>query len=370
MIPISKPYIGEAEKQAVLEVLESGMLVQGSRTIKLEEKFAAICGTQYAIATSSGTTALHVALLAQGIEPGDEVITTPFTFIASVNAILYVGAKPVFVDIEADTFNINPLLIQAAINSKTKAILLVHLYGYPCNMDAIMGIADKHGLLVIEDACQAVGARYKAGSTLPKPVGSFGTGCFSLYATKNIMAGEGGMITTDDELLAQRCRMIRNHGMQRRYYHDMLGFNFRISDIHSAIGLVQVERLAEFTAKRRANAAYLNENIKSVITPQVKEGYEHVWHQYTIQVDGNRSRDAAVKKLNDAGVGTGIFYPIPAYRQAHLIEAGYGEAAYGKAGNGPFPITDSVVNQVISLPVHPQVSQADLDLIVKEVNKL
>jgi dTDP-4-amino-4,6-dideoxygalactose transaminase len=338
------------------------MLVQGSRTIKLEEKFTAICGTQFAIATSSGTTALHVALLAQGIEPGDEVITTPFTFMASVNAILYVGARPVFVDIEADTFNINPQLIEAAITSKTKAILLVHLYGYPCNMDAILGIANKHGLLVIEDACQAVGARYKG-----KPVGSFGTGCFSLYATKNIMAGEGGMITTDDELIAQRCRMIRNHGMQRRYYHDMLGFNFRISDIHSAIGLVQVERLGEFTAKRRANATYLNQHIKSVITPQVKEGFEHVWHQYTIQVDGNRSRDAAVKQLNDAGVGTGIFYPIPAYRQAHLIEAGYGEASYDPLS---FPVTECMVNKVISLPVHPQVSQADLDLIVKEVNKL
>jgi len=357
MIPISKPFIGDAEKQAVLEVLESGMLVQGSRTAKLEEKFAAICSTQHAIATSCGTTALHVALLAHGIETGDEVITTPFTFMASVNAIFYVGAKPVFVDIEEDTFNINPELIEAAITKKTRAILPVHLYGYPCNMDAILSIADKYGLLVIEDACQAVGARYKG-----KAVGSFGTGCFSLYATKNIMAGEGGMITTNDEALAQRCRMIRNHGMQRRYYHEIIGYNFRTSDLHSAIGLAQVDRLAEFTQKRRENAAYLNAHITSVKTPKVREGYEHVWHQYTIRIDKSRNRDSAMKQLNDAGVGTGIFYPIPAYRQAHLIEAGYGDVS--------LPVTECLVDEVISLPVHPQLTQADLETIVTEVNKL
>jgi dTDP-4-amino-4,6-dideoxygalactose transaminase len=357
MIAISKPYIGEAEKQAVLEVLESGMLVQGPRTAKLEERFAATCGTRHAIATTSGTTALHVALLAHGIEPGDEVITTPFTFMASVNAILFLGARPVFVDIEDDTFNINPQLIEKAITPKTKAILPVHLYGYPCNMGAVMSIAEEHGLVVIEDACQAVGARYQG-----KVVGSFGTGCFSLYATKNIMAGEGGIITTNDDALAQRCRMIRNHGMQRRYYHEMLGYNFRMTDLHAAIGLVQVGRLEEFTEKRKANAAYLNKHITSVRTPQVKEGYEHVWHQYTIRVDGARNRDAAMKQLNDAGVGTGIFYPFPAYRQTHLIEAGYSDLS--------LPVTECVVNEVISLPVHPQVNQADLETIVAEVNKL
>lgn len=357
MIPISKPFIGDTEKQAVLEVLESGMLVQGPRTAKLEEKFAAICGTQHAIATSCGTTALHVALLAHGIKTGDEVITTPFTFMASVNAIFYVGARPVFLDIEEDTFNINPELIEAAITKKTRAILPVHLYGYPCNMDAILSIADKYGLLVIEDACQAVGARYKG-----KAVGSFGTGCFSLYATKNIMAGEGGMITTEDEALAQQCRMIRNHGMQRRYYHEILGYNFRTSDLHSAIGLAQVDRLAEFTKKRRENAAYLNAHITSVKTPKVREGYEHVWHQYTIRVEKSRNRDSAMKQLNDAGVGTGIFYPIPAYRQAHLIEAGYGDVS--------LPVTECIVDEVISLPVHPQLTQADLETIVTEVNKL
>jgi perosamine synthetase len=357
MIPISKPFIGEAEKRAVLEVLESGMLVQGPRTARLEEKFAEVCGTKHAIATSCGTTALHVALLAHGIGRGDEVITTPFTFMASVNSILYVGAKPVFVDIEEDTFNINPSLIESVITPRTKAILPVHLYGYACDMDAIMSIANRHGLIVIEDACQAVGATYKG-----KPVGGFGTGCFSLYATKNIMSGEGGMITTDDEMLAKRCRMIRNHGMERRYYHDMLGYNFRLSDLHAAIGLVQIERLAEFTEKRRANAAYLNAHISSVITPKISVGYEPVWHQYTVRIDRGRNRDAAVKQLNDAGIGTGIFYPVPAYRQAHLVEIGY--------GNLFLPVTERMASEVISLPVHPQVSQSDLGTIVSEVNKL
>ena len=356
-IPISKPFIGEAEKQAVLEVLESGMLVQGARTARLEEKFTAVCDTQYAVATSSGTTALHIALLAHQIGPGDEVITTPFTFMASANAILYVGAKPVFVDIELDSFNINPDLIEAAVTPRTKAILPVHLFGYPCNMNAIMKIAREHNLLVIEDACQAIGAKFNG-----KPVGSFGTGCFSLYATKNVMAGEGGMITTSNETISSSCRMIRNHGMQRRYYHDMLGYNFRTSDLHAAIGLAQMERLQEFTEARKTNAAFLSTHLTSVATPQVRPGYEHVWHQYTIRVDGGRDRDAAVKLLNDAGIGTGIFYPVPAYQQAHLAAAGYGDLH--------LPVTERVVREVISLPVHPQLSQADLETIVTFVNQI
>jgi perosamine synthetase len=281
MIPVSKPYIGEAEKQAVMEVLDSGMLAQGPRTAKFEERFAQACGVKHAVATSSGTTALHIALLAHGIGEGDEVITTPFTFIASANSILFTGAKPVFVDIQPDTFNLDPGLIERAITPKTKAIMPVHLYGYVCDMDALQAIADKHGLIIIEDACQAVGASYK-----DKKAGSFGTGCFSLYATKNVMSGEGGMITTNDDAIAEQCQLLRSHGMKRRYYHDMLGFNFRMTDLCAAIGLVQLDRLEDFTAKRRANAAYLNSKINSVITPRVKENYGHVWHQYTVRVDG------------------------------------------------------------------------------------
>src|SRR5512136_682352 len=310
MIPISKPFIGEAEKKAVMEVLDSGMLAQGPRTARLEERFAQLCGVKHAIATTSGTTALHTALLANGLGPGDEVITTPFTFIASVNTILFAGARPVFVDIDEATFNIDPALIERAITPRTKAIMPVHLYGYVCDMDALQAIADRHGLKIIEDACQAVGATYRG-----RAAGSIGTGCFSLYATKNVMAGEGGMITTSDDAVAEKCRMLRNHGMKRRYYHDMLGFNFRMTDLCAAIGLAQMERLEDFTARRRANAAYFNSKIESVITPTVRDGYSHVWHQYTIRVDGGRDRDAAVRQLNDAGIGTGIFYPVPAHRQ-------------------------------------------------------
>ena len=356
MIPIAKPYIGTREKELVMEVLDSGMLVQGPKVAALETAFAEVCNVKHAIATTSGTTALHIALLAHGIGEGDEVITTPFTFIASANSILFTGAKPVFVDIDIDTFNIDPKLIEAAITPRTKAILPVHLYGYMCDMKEIMDIAEKHNLIVIEDACQAVGASYQG-----KKSGSFGTGTFSLYATKNVMSGEGGMITTDDDEIARRCKLLRSHGMKVRYYHDMLGYNYRMSDLLAAIGVAQMERLEEFNAIRKANAKFLSENIKSVIIPKVKPGYDHVWHQYTIRIDGNRDRDAAVKQLNDAGIGTGIFYPVPVHQQVYMREI---------IGDNQFPVSEKLAKQVISLPVHPQVGQADLEKIVEEVNKL
>lgn len=362
MIPISKPYIGDAEKQAVLEVLESGMLVQGPRTAMLEERFAALCGTQYAVATSSGTTALHLALLANGVGPGDEVITTPFTFVASANTIIYAGAKPVFVDIDPETYNINPALIEAAITPRTKAIMPVHLYGYPCDMDAILAIAERHGLALIEDAAQAVGADYNG-----RMAGSFGTGCFSLYATKNIHSGEGGIITTNDDTIATQCRLLRAHGMPRRYYHEILGYNFRLSDLHAAIGLAQMDRVEEFTARRRANAAYLSKHITRVQTPKVRPGYGHVWHQYTVRVgnaatDDGGVREAAVQQLAAAGVGTGIFYPIPANQQKHMLDMGLGGEA--------MPVAEQLSKEVISLPVHPLLSQTDLETIVAAVNAL
>jgi dTDP-4-amino-4,6-dideoxygalactose transaminase len=283
------------------------------------------------------------------------VITTPFTFIASINSILHVGARAVLVDIDEETFNINPDMIEAAVTPRTRAIMPVHLYGYVCDMDPLLEIAARHGLAIIEDAAQAVGASYKG-----RMAGSFGTACFSLYATKNVMSGEGGMITTDDDTIAERTRMIRSHGMKRRYYHDMMGYNFRLSDLHAAIGVAQMDRFEEFTARRRANAAYLSSRLESVRTPQVKDGYEHVWHQYTVRVAGDR--DAAAQQLNQAGVGTGIFYPVPAHKQTHLQELGYGELS--------LPVAEKVSREVLSLPVHPLLSQTDLETIVREVNRL
>ena len=356
MIAISQPFIGPEEKENVLEVLESGYIVQGPRTAELERRFAEVCGTHHAIATASGTTALHIALLAHGIGPGDEVITTPFTFIASANSILFTGATPIFADIEEESFNIDPAQVERAITPRTKAILPVHLYGQPCDMNELQALADAHGLAIIEDACQAVGATYSG-----RPVGSFGTGAFSLYATKNIMAAEGGMITTDDDEIAGRARLLRNHGMERRYHYEMMGFNFRMTDINAAIGLAQIERLPEWTARRRENARRLNDGLTAVVTPQVREGRDHVWHQYTVRVDGGRDRDAAVAQLNEAGVGTGIFYPIPAHCHDYMRRI---------VGELSLPVAERLAEEVISLPVHPQLSEEDLETIIAEVNRL
>lgn len=360
-IPVSKPFIGEEEKRAVLEVMDSGMIVQGPRTAKLEEDFAKVVGTKFAVATSSGTTALHIALLANGIGPGDEVITSPFTFIASVNSIVYAGATPVFADIDERTFNISPEAIEKAITPKTKAIMPVHIYGQSCDMDAICAIAKKHNLILLEDCAQSIGASYKK-----KMTGSFGTGSFSLYATKNVMSGEGGMITTDDEKVAELAKTLRQHGMRRRYYHDIVGFNFRMTDLHAAIGIVQLGRLGDFTEKRRKNAAYLNANLKRVKTPftDTDKGADHVWHQYTVRLEGATAeeRDRAVAKLNEVGVGCGVFYPVPANKQKHLQDLGLGSANV--------PVAERLSNEVFSLPVHPQLSQSDLEIIVREVNAL
>lgn len=356
MIPIAKPLIGDAEKRAVLEVLESGRLVQGSWVARLEKMFAQLCNTGHAIAVSSGTEALHIALLAHGIGPGDEVITTPFTFIASVNSIIYTGARPVLVDVEAETFNINPELVRQAVTLRTKAILPVHLFGYPCDMDELMTAAWPYELLIIEDCAQSIGATYRG-----KPTGSFGTGCFSLYATKNVTSVEGGIITTNNDAIAEHARLIRNHGMRYRYQHELLGFNSRMSDVHAAIGVVQMGRLDEFTAKRRANAAFLSANLKTVITPQIKGDRRHVWHQYTIRLDRGRDRDAAVRQLNKAGIGTGIFYPTPAHKERHIRKI---------VGDLHLPVAECLAREVISLPIHPSLTQEDLETIVTEVNKL
>lgn len=356
MIPISKPDISDLEKAAVMEVMDSGMIVMGPKTLSFEAEFAELCGVKHAIAVSSGTTALHLALLAHQIGPGDEVITTAFTFAATVNAILFVGARPVFADIDEHTFNIKSSDVEALITPRTKAIIPVHLYGHLCDMDELLDISSRYKIPIIEDACQAVSASYNN-----RLAGSFGTAAFSFYATKNLMCGEGGMITTNDDEIADNCRMLRSHGMRRRYYHEMLGFNFRMTDMEAAIGLAQLKRLPDFVARRAFNAAYLSAKIESVETPQVKSGHIHAWHQYTVRINHGRNRDEAVKQLNEAGVGTGIFYPVPLHLQPHVRKV---------VGSVSLPMTEQMANEVFSLPIHTQLTRDDLETIVQEVNKL
>ena len=353
---MSRPWIGPEEEAAVIEVLRSGMLAQGPRVAAFEDAFAHLIGVRHAIATSSGTTALHVALIAHGIGPGDEVITSPFTFIASVNAILFTGATPVFADIDEPSFNIDPTEIERVVTKRTRALMPVHLYGQPCDMNEICAIAKEHGLAIVEDAAQAVGATYQG-----RPVGSFGTGVFSLYATKNVMTGEGGVITTDDDAIADQARLLRNHGMRARYEYEMLGYNFRMTDLQAAIGLAQLNRLPEATRRRQSNADFLTSRLKGVVTPAVKPGREHVWHQYTVRLPSRVPRDTALRDLQAAGIGTGIFYPKGAHRFDHVAKA---------VPVPELPVTDHAAQSVISLPVHPQLSRMDLELIAAAANSL
>ena len=354
MIPISKPIIGPEEKEAVIAVLESGQLAQGPRVQEFERQFAAFCGVEHAVATSSGTAALLTALLAHQIGFGAEVITTPFTFIASANSILFTGARPVFVDIDKESYNIDPEHIAEKISPRTRAIMPVHLYGYPCDMDAIMDIANEHGLAIIEDACQAHGATIGA-----RKVGSYGTGCFSFYPSKNMTTAEGGMITTDDEEIAERARLIRNHGQSRPYHHEAPGYNFRMTELQAALGLVQLQKLPEWTQKRRENASHLSQRLTNVVTPKVREGYGHVFHQYTVRVGGDR--DGALEALERAGIGARVYYPLPVHQQPLYQQLGFKDT---------LPIAERMSREVLSLPVHPALTQQDLDKIVSEVSKL
>jgi perosamine synthetase len=356
MISIAKPIIGQEEQNAILEVIASGQLVQGPKVREFEARFAELCGVEHAVATSSGTTALHIAMLAHQIGPGDEVITSPFSFIASANCALFVGARPVFADIEPDYFTVDPAKVEERITKNTRAIIPVHLYGQSCDMDPIVEIAQKHNLAIIEDACQAHGAAYKGW-----PIGSFGTACYSLYATKNITTIEGGMIVTNDTQIAEQARLIRNHGCPRTYEHVMLGYNMRLTDLCAAIGLVQLKKLKEWNSIRQANAAYLTENlskIKGVVTPKVREHAEHVFHQYTIRIP---DRDNAAQKLREKGIGVGIHYPTPIHKQPLYQQLGYSDS---------LPIAEAASREVLSLPVHQSLTKDDLDHIIQAVASL
>lgn len=360
MIPIAKPQIGKEEKQAVLKVLESGMLAQGLKVEEFEKKFAKYVGAKYAVAISSGTAALHLSLLAHGIGPDDEVITSPFSFIASSNCILYVGAKPVFVDIEPDYFCSDPNLIAEKITKKTKAIIPVDLYGHPCQIKGIKHLVFDKGVVVIEDACQAHGAEVGG-----RKVGSFATTCFSFYPTKNMTTGEGGMVTTNNRQVAEKVKLLREHGSKVRYYHDLLGYNFRMTDIAAAIGIEQLKKLEKFNRQRIRNADYLTRKLSGVsgiITPQVRKNCRYVFHQYTIRITSEfgKSRDEVVEVLKKNGIGFGIYYPLPIHQQRLYRKLGYRDH---------LPVAEKMSQEVLSLPIHPGVTKKDLDSIAAVFRK-
>ena len=352
MIPIARPIIEQEEREAVLRVLDSGQLAQGPTVQEFEGSFAAWLGTREAVAVSSGTAALMIALLAHNIGSGDEVITTPFSFIAAANAVLFVGARPVFADVSSDDYNIDPARIEAKITSRTKAIIPVHLYGHPCRMREIMDIGDRRGLVVIEDACQAHGAAISG-----RKVGTFGTACFSFYPSKNMTTGEGGMITTDDRRIAETARQLRNQGQTGCYTHELLGYNWRMTEVAAALGLAQLRRLEEFNRMRRANARHLSEGLRSVISPREREGWTHVYHQYTVLVP--EARDALKRHLYERGVDAEVYYPIPIHQQPLYRKLGYDQR---------LPVAERLSREVLSLPVHPALTQANLDTIVTAVN--
>ena len=353
MIPISRPLIGEEEKAAVIAALSSGQLAQGPRVREFEEKFAAWAGTKYAVATTSGTTALHVAMLAHGLGEGDEVITSSFSFIASANCALYVGARPVFADIEPQYFTLDPVEIEKRVTPRTKAIVVVHLFGQTCDMKAIANLAQKHNLFVVEDACQSHGAKFNG-----KIAGSWGTACYSFYPTKNMTTIEGGMLTTNDPKVAEQARLIREHGSPKRYLHERLGYNFRMTDPQAGVGVAQLQKLDGWNEQRQANAAYLTEKltgVAGVITPPIRDGGGHVFHQYTIRVS---DREAVIARLTQRGVGYGIYYPMAIHQQPLYQQLGYDDH---------LPNTEAACREVLSLPVHPSLSRADLDCIVDAV---
>lgn len=351
MIPAAKPLIGDEERAAVDRVMQSGMLAQGPEVAAFEAEFSALVDGRHSIAVNSGTSALHMAFLAAGIGPGDEVIVPSFSFAATANSVALAGAVPVFVDIELDYFSIDPAAVEAAITPRTRAIMPVHLYGHPANLVALKAIADKHGLLLFEDAAQA-----HAASVDGIPVGAWGiAGSFSFYPTKNMTSGEGGMITTGDAEVARQSRLLRNQGMEVRYANEIVGFNTRMTDIHAAIGRVQLTKLAGWTAQRQANAAFLSENISGVVTPPTAPGAVHVFHQYTVRVV-DLDRDKFAEALTARGVGNGVYYPAPIHRlPSFRLEL-------------DLPLTERAAAEVLSLPVHPALSQDELATIVEVVN--
>jgi dTDP-4-amino-4,6-dideoxygalactose transaminase len=351
LIPAAAPMIGDEERAAVDRVLRSGMVAQGPEVAGFEADFSRLVDGRRCVAVNSGTSALHMSFLAAGVGPGDEVIVPSFTFAATANSVALTGATPVFADIEPDHFCLDPRAVDSAVTPRTKAVMPVHLYGHPAAMPALTEVAERHGLLLFEDAAQAHSAQLDG-----RPVGTWGVAAsFSFYPTKNMTSGEGGMVTTADESIERMVRLLRNQGMERRYENEVVGFNTRMTDLHAAIGRVQLTKLADWTRRRQANARFLDENLEGVVVPPVADGAEHVYHQYTIRVPGH-DRDVFAKALAGEGVGSGVYYPIPNHRLP----------SFGLTLD--LPETERAAAEVLSLPVHPALTEQDLERVVLGVN--
>lgn len=354
LIPAAKPLIGLEERRAVDAVLEGGGLAQGPEVAAFEREFGDVLVAGASVtAVNSGTAALHLALVALGLGPGDEVIVPSFTFAATANAVRLVGAEPVFVDIDPLTYCVDPSAVRAAVTPATRAIMPVHLYGHPADMTAIARIAEEHELLVVEDAAQAHGARW-AGARVGS---SSDAAAFSLYPTKNMTAGEGGMVSTRDAAVDRMLRLLRDQGMEQRYANEVIGFNARMTDIHAAIGRVQLRKVLGWTAQRQANAAYFSRELDGVVTPTTDPRAEHVFHQYVVRVPSDRDGFAAALR-SEFGIGTGVYYPTPVHRLpsfAHDLD---------------LPETERAASEVLALPVYPTLTLSQLDRVVEAVNTL
>ncbi|WP_157005791.1 DegT/DnrJ/EryC1/StrS family aminotransferase [Agromyces laixinhei] len=363
MIPITVVEFGEDTERLVLEVLRSGNIAQGRLVKQFEDRFAAMLGVKHAIAVNNGTTSLVAALQVLDLQPGDEVVTSPFTFVATLNAILEAGATARFADISDDDFNLSAETLASSITDRTRVLMPVHLYGQIADMDSISALAADRGLAIVEDSAQS------HGSTLNgRHAGSYGLGSFSFYATKNITTGEGGMITTDDDVLADRLRILRNQGMRARYQYEVAGHNWRLTDLQAAVGLPQLDTYDDVVATRQRNAEYLRAglaDVPGIVSPRQSPGRRHVWHQFTIRVtpDAGISRDEFVAKLGEQGIGAGIYYPklvfdYPTYRGRDDVII------------GDFPVAERVVQEVVSLPVHTHLTRDELDRIVAGVSSI
>jgi len=362
-IHLSRPYIGQEEIDAVTEVLKSGRLSLGPKLSEFEKKFAEYIGTKYAVAVSSGTSALHLCMLALGLKDKNEVITTPFSFIASANCILFEGAKPVFVDIEEDTLNINTEKIESAITPKTKAILPVHVFGQPCNMDAIMQIAEKHNLIVLEDACEAVGAAYKG-----KNIGTFGkVSVFSFYPNKQMTTGEGGMIVTDDKEIYEMCKSLRNQGRSddmQWLNHHKLGYNYRLDEMSCALGVEQLKKIDEILEKRAEVAneyARQLKDIEGVTAPQISENVKMSWFVYVVKLAEDVDRDAVMKKMNERGIECKAYFP-----EIHL-QPFYKEKFQFKEGD--FPVCEKISKKTLALPFYTDLSKKDIERVCETLKE-